>query len=376
VTEGKEYLLLKDQEVLGVIRPEGETDLPPEVASLWSEAGNDVQRFAQALGPAYTLLEVTAHEGSDQLVFTGDNVIDRRIYYLFHNGEVVGVLDAVFRNGDFTYLIEEEDTIANLPEVLADLWRKKGNDLGQFLVGLEEEERRYNYLEALPDETLDSLAGEMEVDRQEISLHWERGLAMRDKYLFLRALRELEIAAALCDKYAMVDFLAELCNEMGNIYIAFEDYEASAEVLEEGLSYDPHDVVCRVRLLTNLSQAYDLAGKRKRAIEKVEEALLIIPPDIYDSLLAGVYSQAASLYNQEGNYEKAIQLYKLASYLADHSASVTDQEKAMFHNNLGMAYLEHNEADNAIVELKKAVELQPQDPFYQENLARCTERSK
>ncbi|HEY9720546.1 MAG TPA: hypothetical protein V6D47_00940 [Oscillatoriaceae cyanobacterium] len=360
--------------MVGFIRPEGETELPPDEAALWRSAGQDIEAFARALGPDYTLVELAGQGENAQVVFTGEDLLDRRKYYMFHNGEVVGILDAVFRNGEFAYLIDEEDTIESLPESLAEFWRGKDGDLGRFLIGLEEEERRYNYVEAMPDETLEELANEMEVDRAEISLHWERGLSARDRFLFLRALRELEIAAALCDKYAMVDFLAELCNEMGNIYIAFEEFDAAAEVLEEGLGYDPHDLMCRVRLLTNLSQAYDLAGKRRKAIEKVEEALTVIPPDIYDSLLAGVYSQAASLYNQEGNYEKAIQLYKLASYLADHSTSVSDEEKAMFHNNLGMAYLEHHEVQLALDELKQAVALQPEDPFYQENLARCQDQ--
>lgn len=375
VDQGKKYLLLRAHEVVGFIRSQGRADLPPGEAAIWKDCGEDIDAFATSLGPDYKLVEVNPDDQAGGVLYMEGGVpSDARRYYLFHNGEVVGALDAVFRNGEFAFVVEEEEAIASLPETLQDLWRAKRNDLGAFLQALEEEERRYNYLESLPEETEGEIAREMEVDRAEISLHWERGLSMRDRYLFLRALRELEVAAALCDKYAMVDFLAELCNEMGNIYIAFEDYDAAVEVLEEGLGYRPYDLVSRVRLLTNLSQAYDLAGKRKRAFEKVEEALSIIPPDIYDSLLAGVYSQAASLYNQEGNYEKAISLYKLASYLADNSETVTDPEKAMFHNNLGMAYLEHEDADLALEHLKKAVALQPEDSFYQENLARCYER--
>ena len=366
----RKYLLLRDQQVIGFIRPDKPVELPPKEAAMWEACDRDVDRFALTLPAEYMLVEVDPAP-EDENAFTGENLLDRRKYYLFHNGEIVGMLDVAFNNGEFAYLIEEEATVGNLPEPLADFWREKRGDLSAFLVGLEEEERRFNYLEALADESDEDLAKEMASDRAEISLHWERGLAMRDRFLFLRALRELEIAAALCDKYAMVNFLAELCNEMGNIYIAFEDYEAATEVLEEGLSYDPSDVVCKVRILTNLSQAYDLAGKRKKAIEKVEEALADIPSEIYDSLLAGLYSQAASLYNQEGNYDRAIQLYKLAAYLADNSTTVSDPERAMFHNNLGMAYLEHKDHGLALEQLKKAVELQPHDPFYQENLARC-----
>ena len=371
MNEVREFLLMREREVVGFIRLGEAPQLPGEEATIWRETGEDPEAFLAALGPSYSLIPIQGGETGEPLVMTAEQVLDRRKYYLFHNAEIVAVLDAVFQNGEYTYLIDEEETLAQMPETLADYWRSKKGDLGQFLVGMEEEERRFNYLEAMPEETYHELAAELEADRQEIARHWDRALAMRDKFLFLRALRELEIAAALCDKYAMVDFLAELCNEMGNIYIAFEDYDAAAEVLEEGLSYEPTDMVCRIRLLTNLSQAYDLAGKRRKAIERVEEALETIPSEIYDSLLAGLYSQAASLYNQEGNFEKAISLYKLAAYLADHSESVSDMEKAMFHNNLGMAYMEHQDLQTALEQLKKAVELQPDDPFYQENLARC-----
>lgn len=375
--QGRKYLLLRAEEVVGFIRPHDRADLPPNEAAIWQDCAGDIEAFAASLGPDYTLLEVSAEDAPGGVLFVeGGAPAEQRRYYLFHNGEVVAAMDAVFENGEFAYLADADEVVSALPEPLKALWHAKRGDLGLFLQGMEEQERRFNYLESLPDETAAELTREMESDRHEISLHWERGLAMRDRYLFLRALRELEIAAALCDKYAMIDFLAELCNEMGNIYIAFEDYDSAVEVLEEGLAYGAYDVVSRVRLLTNLSQAYDLAGKRKRAIEKVEEALSIIPENIYDSLLAGVYSQAASLYNQEGNYEKAIQLYKLAAYLADHSQTVTDAEKAMFHNNLGMAYLEHDEVATALDELKKAVSLQPDDPFYQENLTRCYERMR
>lgn len=375
MNQARKYLLLRDQQVIGFIRPDKPVDLPPTEAAMWAACDGDIDRFALTLPAEYMLVEVDPAASAAAADEDDDPLVDRRRYYLFHNGEVVGILDAAFNNGEFSFLLDEEDAIARLPEPLAIYWREKRGDLGAFLLGLEEDERRYNYLEALAEETEEELAREMASDRAEISVHWERGLAMRDRYLFLRALRELEIAAALCDKYAMVNFLAELCNEMGNIYIAFEDNEAAIEVLEEGLTYEPTDVVCKVRILTNLSQAYDLAGKRKKAIERIEEALADIPPDIYDSLLAGLYSQAASLYNQEGNYEKAISLYKLASYLADNSTSVSDAEKAMFHNNLGMAYQEHGDHEMALEQLKKAVSLQPHDPFYQENLARCYEES-
>jgi tetratricopeptide (TPR) repeat protein len=374
--QAKRYLLLHGKQVVGYIRPGAQTELPPQERALLEQCDGDLTQFALALGNEYQLLEVSLEESDYPQIFTADSLNDRRKYYLFHNGEIVGVMTAAFHNGEFATLVDEEGTIANLPEILQAFWLKKDGDLNQFLQGLEEEERRYNYLEALDEETPQELEAEFESDKVELTRHWERGLAMRDRFLFLRALRELEIAAALCDKYAMVDFLAELCNEMGNLYIAFEDYDSAAEVFEEGLAYRPTDLVSRVRLLTNLSQAYDLAEKRKQAIERVEEALSIIPPDIYDSLLAGVYSQAASLYNQEGNFDKAIQFYKLASYLANHSKSVSDQEKAMFHNNLGMAYLEHGDFHLALEQLKSAVALQPQDPFYQENLVRSYDQLK
>jgi tetratricopeptide (TPR) repeat protein len=375
LTHDRKFLLLRDQEVVGYVRPGEAVSLPNDLQTAWQAAGEDLARFEAALPAGYSLVEVETTSQPAEVVYTPEQAMERRFYYMFRNGDVVGVLDAVFVEGEFAYLMGEQELLEGLPESLRELWLQKGGDLGAFLSALEEDERRFNYMEALPEETEEELAAELQADREAIARHWERGLKARDRFLFVRALRELEMAAALCDKYAMVDLLAELCNEMGNIFVAFEDYDAAAEVLEEGLAYETSDVVSRARLLTNLSQALDLAGKRKRALEVVEAALADIPADIDDSLLAGLYSQAASLYNQDGAYEKAIQFYKLAAYLADNSTSVTDAEKAMFHNNLGMAYLEHREHGLALDQLRRAVALQPGDPLYQENLARCLDAS-
>lgn len=375
MTHDRKFLLLRDQQVVGFVRPGEAVSLPPELQSAWQDADGDLDRFESALPEPYSLIELEVSSGGSDVVYTPEQSLERRFYYLFRNGDVVGVLDAVFVDGEFAYLLGEREILDGLPDGLRDLWLQKGGDLGGFLSALEEEERRYNYLEALPEETEEDLAEELRTDREAIARHWERALKARDRFLFLRALRELEVAAALCDKYGMVDLLAELCNEMGNIYVAFEDYDSAVEVLEEGLSYDSTDVVSRARLRTNLSQALELGGKRKRALEVIEAALADIPETIDDSLLAGLYSQAATLYNQDGDYPKAIQFYKLAAYLADNSGSVSDAEKAMFHNNLGMAYLQHREYGLAREQLQRAVALQPHDALYQENLARCVEEA-
>ncbi|MEB3196268.1 MAG: tetratricopeptide repeat protein [Candidatus Sericytochromatia bacterium] len=365
------FLLLRDLRVVATLHPGLDAVLPDDLADLWEACERDPAAFAAELPDPFSLVEVKGTLPGEETLEGGEQALERRWFYLFHNGEVVGLLDAFFSEGEFAFLLNEHHSLARMPEPLAALWRSQNGDLSAFLQVLENDERRYNYMEALPDESEEAIAAEFASDRAEIALHWERGLAMRDRYLFLRALRELEVAAALCDKYAMVNLLAELCNEMGNILIAFEDYDAAVEVMEEGLAYESSDVVCHIRLLTNLSQAYELAGKRKKALDTIETALRNIPENIYDSLLAGLYSQAASLYNHDGNYERAIQLFKLASYLADNSSTVSVPERAMFHNNLGMAYLEHGDRQLALEQLRQAVDLQPDESVYQENLARC-----
>lgn len=368
------YIVVRDHQVVGTLQPGGDVELPDDLLSQWRAAREDIQQFAEALPSDCLLMRLTAPDDHPDFHIDLGTSVDRRLYYLFHQGEIVGVLDALFLAGEFAHIRNETETLAQLPSELRQLWQDKDGDLSAVLQALEDDFRRFNYLEALPDETPEALAAEMASDQAEIKLHWERGLQMRDRFLFLRALRELEISAALCDKYAMVNLLAELCNEMGNILVAFDDYEAAAEVMEEGLAYGSTDVVSNIRLLTNLSQAYELAGKPKRALETIERALHDIPENIYDSLLAGLYSQAASLYNHEGNYERAIQLYKLAAYLADNSQAVSTAERAMFHNNLGSAYMEHGELKLALEQFEKAVTLQPDEPGYQENLEACQER--
>lgn len=374
MTQKPNYLIVRDQHVVGTLPFGGPPELPEELISVWRSAGQNIQAFLDALPEHYQIIVLTSLQAGDESTVEIGTAVDRRLYYLLHQGDLVGVLDTLFIAGEFVHLLDEADVVDQLPEELSQLWRDKEGDLNAFLQAMEDELRRFNYLEALPDETPEALAAEMASDRAEIKLHWERGLQMRDRFLFLRALRELEVAASLCDKYAMVNLLAELCNEMGNIFIAFEDYDAATEVMEEGLMYRSTDVVSNIRLRTNLSQAYELAGKPKKALETIEQALQDIPENIYDSLLAGLYGQAASLYNQEGNYERAIQLHKLAAYLADNSQAVSTAERAMLHNNLGSAYLEHGELKLAIEQFELAVTLQPDELTYQDNLGHVRER--
>lgn len=368
------YIIVRNHLVVGTLQPGGDIDLPDELLSQWRASREDIQQFANNLPADCQLMKLSSSDDPDALRIDVGTSVDRRLYYLFHQGEIVGVFDALFLAGEYAHIRNETETLAQLPSDLSQLWQEKSGDLNAVLQSIEDDYRRFNYLEALPDETPEALAAEMASDEAEIKLHWERGLRMRDQFLFLRALRELEVAAALCDKYAMVNLLAELCNEMGNILIAFDDHDAAIEVMEEGLAYGSTDVVSNIRLLTNLSQAYELAGKAKKALETIEKALQDIPENIYDSLLAGLYSQAASMYNHAGNYDRAIQLYKLAAYLADNSQAVSTAERAMFHNNLGSAYLEHGELKLALEQFERAVTLQPDEPGYQENLEACQER--
>ncbi|MEB3328921.1 MAG: hypothetical protein VKQ33_06780, partial [Candidatus Sericytochromatia bacterium] len=219
MTHDRKFLLLHDQEVVGYVRPGEAVSLPTDLHAAWEASGEDLTRFEAALPAGYALVEVETTSQPAEVVYTPEHAMERRFYYLFRNGDIVGVLDAVFVEGEFSHLLREQEVLEGLPDGLRALWSSKQGDLGGFLSALEEEERRFNYLEALPEEPEEELATEMQADREAIARHWERGLKARDRFLFVRALRELEMAAALWDKYAMVDLLAELCNEMGNIFV-------------------------------------------------------------------------------------------------------------------------------------------------------------
>lgn len=369
MAQDRTFWIVQDRALVGVIA-DAQAALPESLVGVWEKAEGDLDAFEAGLPEGYQLVPVTPEQAAEAFAQLGE----RRIYYVFANGKIEAVLDALFEQGEFVRLLNDEGT-AGWSEALQGRWAEAEGDFNAFLQGIENELGRYATLEASPEETAAEIEAELEADRELIAKHWDRAVAASGRGLMLRALREYEIAVPYCLKYALSDLLAEIANEMGSVYLAMEDFEAACETLEEGLTYQPSDPTARVRLHTNASQAYELAGKRREALEHIEEALRgISDADIYDSLLAGVYSQAANLNNQAGDYERAISLYKLAVYLSDNSKTMADAEKALFHNNLGLAYLEHDDGENALVQLKRAVELQPDDTLYRDNLARAEER--
>jgi tetratricopeptide (TPR) repeat protein len=364
------YVLLQEQRYVGCLRLGARIELPEAERAVWEASGGDLATFRSLLGASYELVSFSA---LNQRVPTGilaQRYDDARRYFFLHRGMVEGYFDAAFDAGEFSGMVGGDDVINQWPDPLQQLWREAGGELADFLLAIEASGKGYYYVEALIEDTVDALQQELALDRQELQRHWDLALAARDRHLFLRALEELQIASAIANKHGLSDIMTELFNEMGNLYITFEDYPSAIEAFEEGLACEPEDVVRRVRLLTNLSQAYDLSDQPSRAIEAVETALKLIPADIYDGLLAGVYSQAATLYGEQGDHERAVQLYQLAAYLADNVPDMSDAERAMFHNNLAMAHLDRGNHDAALLQMQRCLQLDSNEHFYWGNLRR------
>ena len=202
-------------------------DSPPDEAAIWRAHDPDIDAFSIALGDDYQIVEVAGETDSESPHFAaGGGPIDARRYYLFHNGEVVGALDAMFLNGEFDYVMQEEAAVGQMPEGLQALWREKRGDLSAFRRPWKIRTAASTTWSRCPRSPRASSCRRWRSTAPR-SLHWERGLAMRDRYCSCAPCASWRWPRPCADKYAMIDFLAELCNEMGNIYIAFEDYDAA-----------------------------------------------------------------------------------------------------------------------------------------------------
>lgn len=108
-------------------------------------------------------------------------------------------------------------------------------------------------------------------------------------------------------------------------------------------------------LNTRLAQVAEQSGNRAGAIESYRRALKQDPKHL-DALLG-----FARLYDREGDFETALNLYLQAAAVAPENASV--------HNDLGLCFARQGRLEEASRSLTKAVALNPAGQLYRNNLA-------
>ena len=135
--------------------------------------------------------------------------------------------------------------------------------------------------------------------------------------------------------------------------------------------------------LLNAATAYRASGNLGRAQELFNEALTLLestlPPNDYR--LAGLYNNASSLYQEQGDVLKAISMLdRSLSILKHHPESAI--ELAVTHTNKALAYFQLGQEKEGLLCLKPALEIYartldnpnaPTDPHYASALSGLAE---
>ncbi len=142
--------------------------------------------------------------------------------------------------------------------------------------------------------------------------------------------------------YVSLGYLASLTGEHGK---AEEYYAVAVEKEPENLMYKFY-----------LGSAQERLGKRKEAIETLEEVVRAEPADLPEA-----YNYLGYLYVEENkDLDRAIELIKKALEI--------DPANGAYLDSLGWAYFKKGMLQDALQEMRKAAEVMPQDPVVREHL--------
>ncbi|MGC8779514.1 MAG: tetratricopeptide repeat protein [Anaerolineae bacterium] len=165
------------------------------------------------------------------------------------------------------------------------------------------------------------------------------------------------------DAAARAERVRHLVGEGARLLAARRPGEAIPK-LEEALSLDPNNVSAAI----NLGGAYILQGKHQRAVPTLEAASRLEPDNaMVWSNLAAAYLGKLPLSTPE-QQERAIAAYERALTIDPRAPNV--------HYNLGLIYLERNDAERAAAYFHAALQTDPNDRDAQYWLDRIRERQE
>jgi len=178
------------------------------------------------------------------------------------------------------------------------------------------------------------------------------GRAHRNLGYLLRARGDLKVSIQAYQKAAatMIDEagLGEVYFEMGLSHAGQADYRDAIRCWKKSLDFSPY----RREALYNIGLAYEELNKMEEAIEFYASAREADPT--YLSALEGLFR----LYIQEGAFLKAVDVLKDWIKITPHDAGL--------HRIIGHCYRKEGMNDEALVHLKKAVELDPEGEIGRE----------
>ena len=133
------------------------------------------------------------------------------------------------------------------------------------------------------------------------------------------------------------------------------------------------------RIYSMLGFIYHKQGLFSRAVKNYRRALEMNTADIETAI------NLSLIYNDLGKYEEGAELYSRAVGMLEKTSTTQEQDKKednediniMFsnqHSNIGELYLRYNRAEDAYVELEKAINLYPYSQQANVEMAECLSR--
>ena len=133
------------------------------------------------------------------------------------------------------------------------------------------------------------------------------------------------------------------------------DLTGADRAFDHALERDPK----HVKSLLNSARVLIELGRSTEALERISSARTL------DSTSTEALRLLARAHHAKGDTESAVKTYR--------QALVIDERDVWSMNNLGVLYIEQNDAQSAVAPLARAVQLKPTSPVFQNNLGMALE---
>jgi tetratricopeptide (TPR) repeat protein len=174
-------------------------------------------------------------------------------------------------------------------------------------------------------------------------------IAQRQKFTRARTVMEAYLDQHPDDAY--------ICNKLGALYVATEDWERGRSLLEKALAHGQADPATTYELHYHLGLAYRAMGLTGLAIDHYHKALA---QPLAAVLKLGAYINLGSLWQAQQQYAAAIEQFSQAVKAAP--------DFALAHFNLGTARRAQGDLEGAITAYRRAIALDPTYAAAYQNL--------
>lgn len=225
------------------------------------------------------------------------------------------------------------------------------------------------------DEAIECYKKGLALEPNDSTTNYYLGFIYNKKQIYVKAIEYFE-------KAVVIERKAETYNELGNSYYKLHDYIKALDYFTKARDINPVDDLYQ-KNITATQQAIDQFSTNQAKLRSLQ------------------YNEKGNSYHRNNEFDLAIDNYKLAidedpldatlyrnlggSYVAkknDASAQEIylkglnlNNNDAQMHNDLGCCYSRLNQFDKAAFSFEKALELEPLDTVFKQNLEYAKEQS-